>query len=380
MAGNKNKRRPSFSTVVSFMSDERQAQFQDEAEGGVFTFALDEIRPDPEQPRRLFPDNLVQALLAGEKLPATVIQEWVGYANDPSAPAALKHRVSELQRLAESIANHGLINPITIRPVSPDEETLPNVKYFIVTGERRYWAHVLLVVNGQQIQEGNHTSQPTQIKAQLINEGTSIRAHQMIENILREDINAVEKAEGLWALRYELSGQPYGAKGKLVTWKDVEEAIGMSKRHRIRLTSVLKLSNEALELIATHDLSERAVRPIVADLKEQPDLQLEALEMLVNLREGEDGEENGGSVADQLKAIVAQLQGQPPKQAKVTRSKPAPSSLPHQLQTRLDSTLRFLEQVRDEDLDEFDVEIRGSVINDLQQLRDRLNDLITSLL
>ena len=41
------------------------------------------------------------------------------------------------------------------------------VNYLIVTGERRYWAHVLLAVAERKIQEGLETRNPDTIKATI---------------------------------------------------------------------------------------------------------------------------------------------------------------------------------------------------------------------
>ena len=73
-----------------------------------------------------------------------------------------------------------------------------------MTGERRWWAHVLLTTQDRPIREGHEEVAPDRIKASLAPEGTPIRAHQMIENLIREDISLIEKANGIYALRDEL--------------------------------------------------------------------------------------------------------------------------------------------------------------------------------
>ena len=117
------------------------------------------------------------------------------------------------------------------------------------------------------IQEGLETRDPHRIKATVATEGISVRAHQLIENVMREDIDAVEKAQGFLALRYELSGFENEAEGgsnhgsPLVAWGQVEKALNVSRRYRQYVTSVLKLSDEAQEIVRQHKLTERAVRP-----------------------------------------------------------------------------------------------------------------------
>jgi ParB-like chromosome segregation protein Spo0J len=173
------------------------------------TLPVERIRPDPNQPRQLLPPALSEALATGRLTPIEALGAWLKQAEESGSTAA-QRPVRELRRLATSIAQHGLINPITVRTTSAEESLSPHTMYVIVTGERRYWSHVLLTIEGRSIQEGSKVIDPSQIKAIIVQAGVSVRAHQLIENLMREDINAVEKARGLWALRYELSGVNHG--------------------------------------------------------------------------------------------------------------------------------------------------------------------------
>jgi hypothetical protein len=187
-----------------------EAPPEPKSSGSQATLPLEAVRPDPNQPRQLLPAALGQALLAGQLTPAEALRRWLGQA-DETDPDSTRRPVRELRRLAASIARHGLINPITVRQAHPDEALPPGVEYVIVTGERRYWSYVLLSLEGRTIQEGTEVTDPSQVKAIIVQAGVSVRAHQLIENLMREDINAVEKARGLWALRYELSGVNHGS-------------------------------------------------------------------------------------------------------------------------------------------------------------------------
>jgi hypothetical protein len=293
---------------------------------------IEAIRPDPGQPRRLLPPELAGALASGELGPREVMKAWLesGGLGTPQLQA--------LEQLAESVSRHGLINPVSVRRPR-DGETLPDsVSYLVVTGERRYWAHVLLAVSGRRVGGKDEGHDPETIQALVLGDEVSIRAHQLIENIMREDINAVEKARGLWALRYELSGlhgnwvnddlplaegsaegeeevnyrSPVGERGvnkssmkgegspesdevndnsplgepspspvRLVPWNRVAEELSISKRYRIFLTQVLTLSLEAQAIVQEHGLAETTIRPIVQKLRGEPQLQLAALQQLV---------------------------------------------------------------------------------------------------
>lgn len=293
------KRKGTLSTVVDLMSEEAQAEIRERA-GVLSPLPLGTILPDPLQPRQLLPDDLAQQVQSGELVPVAALELWRARARSRAADPALKHDWQELERLANSIAQHGLINPISVRRV-PASAGLPDgVKYLVITGERRYWAHTLLAADEREIQEGLETRPARTIKATIAPEGISIRAHQIVENVMREDIDAIEKAEGFMALRYELSGVEYDPtapeEGRnhgsaLVAWTQVDRALNISDRYRRYVTAVLKLDPRAREIIKRHRLTERAIRPVSQKLGQQPELQVEALRRMVAWQEGDFGEE-----------------------------------------------------------------------------------------
>lgn len=375
------------------------------------TLPVTAIRPDPDQPRRLLPSPLTQALAAGQLTPAEALQGWLGQVNETN-PEAASRPVRELRRLADSIAQYGLINPITVRPARPDETLPPGVNYVVVTGERRYWSHVLLSTEERVIREGSEVSLPNHIKAVIEQADISVRAHQLIENLMREDINALEKARGLWALRYELSGVNHGSpvldeeemngvnRGSpaasnpsltLVPWNQVEEALGISKRYRIFVTGVLNLSTEAQNLVADYSFSERLIRPIVQKLRGWPDLQVEALRQLVQWREAQDSEgETHQPLIDSTEALVAELL----KRVEVPDSAtlPARKSLPptrrslgaEQFRNKVQSALRFLNKLAEPDLLGLTQDLATStqsveVVEELRDLRERIDTILEAV-
>ena len=252
------------------------------AVGPIATYHIDSILPDPHQPRALLPESLSRQVNEGQITPQAAIKAWERLAKQggPGSPDA--HLLSKVVELAESIATHGLINAITIRPIDEDDP-VPTIEYRIVTGERRWWAHVYLASQGKQIHEGSERQSPNQIKAAVTPEGASIRAHQLVENWFREDISVVEKAYGLWALRCEMSGLPFGnySDRELVNWQDVEALLSIGRRQRRRIVRLLELSEEAQAIVNGYRLSERSVRPIAMKLADYPALQVEALNQLV---------------------------------------------------------------------------------------------------
>lgn len=356
------KKRPNaLSTVVSFMSDENRNRL--EVGSGLDRLSLDDIRPDPDQPRRLLSAGLSD-MLANGSTPIEVMRLWRDSTQTKDAPAWFINQFNELRTLADSIAHNGLINPISVRPTP---ETVPiNSDYLIVTGERRYWAHVLLTLEKRSIQEGHTTLDPDEIKATIVAEGVRIRAHQLIENIVREDINAVERAAGLWALREELSGvnhgSPYDEKA-LVPWREVEDFLNISKRYRIYLTSVLSLSDDAKDVVQAFNMSERTIRPVIQKLGNKPDLQVEALNQIAAWQTKDNGENGPRDVERLVERLLTPTAEPTPRFATVKLQEQTRTF--QRLLSRMDrtETIRLLRS-------------SPSAADDLRALRDEIDKLL----
>ena len=388
------KRKASLGAAFDLMSEQAQDQIREQA-GVVSSLPLEAILPDPAQPRQLLSSELIQAIYTGELTPAAALHQWIQKGKDKNAAPALKRNVQELNRLADSIAKHGLINPISVRR-SPKRVSAPaGVKYLIITGERRYWAHVLLATQERTIQEGVETRSPERIKATIASEGISIRAHQIIENLLREDIDAIEKANGFVALRQELSGQDasvpsdevnHGSPSGLVTWKQVEDTLGVSKRYRIYVTSVLNLSDEAQAIIHAYGLTERAVRPVSQKLKKYPELQVKALQQVVSWQqEGTGNDDPNQTITTAVDSLAdTLLLREERRQLRVT-GEPGPETLgPEQLHSRVKSTLRIFEQLGEPEMLGMAEALANSesstaVVSDLQSLEQYLNQLLDAV-
>jgi hypothetical protein len=321
-------------------------------EGEPSRYRLEDIRPDPCQARRVLPEDLAGKLTAGEMGPGQAIEGMVGRAEED--PAVAK-RLAGLRKLATSIQKHGLINPVTLRRVGAG--------LIIETGERRYWAHWLLVLDGHQ--------EFMDIRGERVPEDTNVTARQLIENWRREDLNAVEKARGLWALRYELSGMKVNhgtpfptnegiSDGEgvnhgtppLVTWVQVEETLGISKRYRIFLLHVLDLCDKAQEIIAHYGLAERLVRPVTQKVKGRPNLQATVLQKVAESydRAAEKGNDALKMGPDDVARLVDQL-----LRSEVEPEPPAPSrpSYARDFKRGLRASLRVFEKVSKEtELDE----------------------------
>lgn len=123
----------------------------------VEDLALDQIHPDPDQPRKSL--QAVDGMV------------------DPAAQEAL-------QELADDIDANGLHQPITVREVEPG-------RYLIVMGERRWRAFKL----NQSLGRPNSDSIPTIIRQDL--SAARLRLSQLSENLHRNDLTDIEVASFL---------------------------------------------------------------------------------------------------------------------------------------------------------------------------------------
>ena len=115
---------------------------------------------------------------------------------------------NKLKELSDSIKQHGIIQPITVRK-------LGNKKYQLISGERRFRASKLI---------GNKTI-PAFIK---VADDDNILELALIENIQREDLNPIEEALALKRLQDEFK----------LTQQEVADAVG---RSRTAVTNLMRL-------------------------------------------------------------------------------------------------------------------------------------------
>lgn len=127
-----------------------------------------------------------------------------------------------LRELAQSIALHGLAQPITVRPI--DDEV-----YQIVAGERRFRACSQIL---------GWTEIPAIVRTDLDDEAAS--AIMLAENTGRADLNPIEEA-----MAYEARAARFG-------WTDahIAEIAGVSEGLVSRRRSLLSLVPEAQHLVA----------------------------------------------------------------------------------------------------------------------------------
>ena len=157
----------------------------------------------------------------------------------------------ELQALADSIAEHGVIQPLTVRELSTG--------YFqIIAGERRWRAARLANL--------------TEIPAVIIEaDDQKVMELALIENLQRQDLNAVEEALGYRSLLVE-----YG-----MSQDAIAASVGKSRPAVANALRLLHLPEGVQEMIRSNQLSAGHARAVLMLKTEKQ--QLEAAQKIVNL-------------------------------------------------------------------------------------------------
>jgi ParB family transcriptional regulator, chromosome partitioning protein len=139
----------------------------------------------------------------------------------------------ELRELADSLRDHGLLQPILVRP-------LPGGRYELVAGERRWRAARLAEL--ERI--------PAVVRTAEENERLELA---LIENMAREDLNPVDAARACAALADEFS----------LTKEDVGRRVGKSRVAISNLIRLLELPDDVLEMLESGQLSEGHGRAVL---------------------------------------------------------------------------------------------------------------------
>lgn len=146
----------------------------------------------------------------------------------------------KLEELANSIKERGILQPIRVRPLEDG--------YQIIAGERRWQAAKIAGL--------------TDIPAIVIDQDEKDSyLDALIENILREDLNPLDRADGLVQLRVNLG---------LHSWEEVGQRTGLTRQHIYHLLGLRGLPKEVQQEIKEGLLTEkhgRALRLLLADPK-----------------------------------------------------------------------------------------------------------------
>lgn len=188
------------------------SKFQNDA---IFWVEVEKIKPNPYQPRRDFNEE-------------------------------------RLRDLAESIRQYGVLQPLTVtRREHVKEDGGLKVQYELIAGERRHRASQLANLSQVPviIRSGDESSQ---VKLELA----------IIENLQREDLNPIERAEAFDQLVQEFE----------FTHKQVAEKIGKSREYVSNSMRLLKLPEDIKMAIINGQMTEGHARPIMM-LRDKPEQQ-----------------------------------------------------------------------------------------------------------
>lgn len=146
---------------------------------------------------------------------------------------------NKINELAESIQEHGLLQPIVVRPI---EEGM----FEIIAGERRFRA-----LNANQMAYADV------IIREMTDEETAVVA--LIENIQRENLSAVEEAEAYQKL-LELGD---------TTQSELAQSVGKSQSFIANKLRLLKLAPKVKQKLSEGKITERHARALLSLTFEQ---------------------------------------------------------------------------------------------------------------
>ncbi|AQX22036.1 chromosome segregation DNA-binding protein [Bartonella sp. CDC_skunk] len=142
---------------------------------------------------------------------------------------------SELDDLVQSIRQHGIVQPIIVRP----SRTHPN-QFQLIAGERRWRA----------AQRANLNQVPVIIRD--VDDKTALEL-AIIENVQRTDLNPIEEGVG-----YELLLNEHG-----YTQADLAEIIGKSRSHVTNTLRLLKLPQKVQQFLIDGHISAGHARCLI---------------------------------------------------------------------------------------------------------------------
>ncbi|MHA6479247.1 ParB/RepB/Spo0J family partition protein [Stutzerimonas sp. KH-1] len=203
-----------------------------------------------------------------------------------------------LEELAQSIKNHGVMQPIVVRPLSGG-------RYEIIAGERRWRAS----------QQAGLEKVPALVR-EVPDEAAIAMA--LIENIQREDLNPIEEAVALQRLQQEFQ----------LTQQQVADAVGKSRVSVSNLLRLIALPDEIKTLLAHGDLEMGHARALLGLPGDQ---QVEGARHVVAR----------GLTVRQTEALVRQWLSDKEKPKPEVKSDPDISRLEQRLAERLGSPVQI---------------------------------------
>src|ERR1700749_574382 len=142
---------------------------------------------------------------------------------------------AELAELADSIRQHGVIQPIVVRAIKGAQD-----RFEIIAGERRWRASQIA---------GLHDVPVVPVE---VSDSDALEI-AIIENVQRENLNAMEEAQGYHALADEFKRSQ----------DDIAKIVGKSRSHVANMMRLTKLPAEVQAYIASGKLSVGHARALI---------------------------------------------------------------------------------------------------------------------
>ncbi|WP_175868674.1 ParB/RepB/Spo0J family partition protein [Bartonella gabonensis] len=142
---------------------------------------------------------------------------------------------TELDNLAQSIRQHGVVQPVVVRPLKDHPH-----RFELIAGERRWRA----------AQRVNLSQLPVIVRD--VDDKTALEL-AIIENVQRADLNPIEEAKG-----YEMLLNEHG-----YTQVDLAQVIGKSRSHVANTLRLLKLPEKVQQFLTDGQLSAGHARCII---------------------------------------------------------------------------------------------------------------------
>ena len=192
---------------------------REDNEEKIIEIPLDSIKPNPYQPRYVFSDD-------------------------------------ELNDLAQSIKEHGVIQPIIVKEVGS--------YYVIIAGERRYRASKLL----------NKPTIPAIVRQY---EKSKMIELALIENLQRENLSPIEEAKAYSQIMRELD----------LTQKEVATRVGKTRSYVTNMLGLLNLPEEVMKLVDNKEITMGHARVLskILDKEEVKKLAKDIVEKKLSVRD-----------------------------------------------------------------------------------------------
>lgn len=197
---------------------------------------------------------------SGEKISNDFSRKTVGIGNLFPCPTQPRQHFDEeaLKTLAKSIEEHGLLQPILVRP----DKTRAG-HYEIVAGERRWRAS----------QRAQLHEVPVVIR-ELDDE--SMFQIALVENLQRKDLSAIEEARGYKRLHEEFGN----------SHEEIGKILGRSRSHIANMIRLLDLPSSVQTMVDVGDITAGHARALIGS-KDAFDLALVIIENNLSVRDTE---------------------------------------------------------------------------------------------